>query len=135
MISKISSIASGVTPKMAMYGAVAIGALGIVVYFWVKTYSLSLDLARCETANSELAASVQVKRMEIETLTESVTRQNEAIREVERVSEVHKQEAATAQIEAIDKTAVKIKKIVKLAETVGESCEDGIALLNKEFGL
>jgi len=116
---------------------VAVGGLllGTITVKEIRIRSLEGELQESVHAIEVLRGQVAVGRANISGLKQAIHSQNDAIENMRRHSEHRAAEAARVLEESAKLKAELDSHTVRLSAVQGESCEEGISLLDRELGL
>lgn len=109
--------------------------LGTITVKEIRIRNLEGELQESVHAIEVLRGQVAVGRANISGLKQAIHSQNDAIENMRRHSEHRAAEAARVLEESAKLKAELDSHTVRLSAAQGESCEEGISLLDRELGL
>ena len=127
----LAGLSSAAWMVAAAVAAVVAGAGAL----WFRGEHYREDLELCQ-ARMEAAATQKILHgIEVEGLVEEIEAQNERTRRLNSATEEQRRSASEA-MEALGKSRARVHQAVaRLQSLQGESCEEGIALIDREFSL
>lgn len=115
--------------------AIAVLLVGVIVTQAFKQSRLELYIAQCERKNSSLRADKALSTITIESLKDAVSKQGIAVELLKRKAGERQVMVREAQIKAAKQRAEAVQSIADLSAMRGESCAEGISLIDMELEL
>ena len=125
----------GFKPMTLIFGLSMIAMLGLAGWQAMENAALERKLKSCKADNRVLEADVAIHHAKVSELIAAVAEQNAELKRVTEFSDSLALEAAQAALQVIEIRAKRKENVRVLASQIGESCMEGIELVNQELGL